>query len=105
MEPRTEKQRRWADILEDWRFSGLSQTEYCRQRGLNIRQFYSYKSRLAKRTAPVAEAGEFIPVAVAPQPPQDDAIVIRVGSAEILYKANTDPRLLTQLLELLEGVR
>jgi hypothetical protein len=42
-----EEQRR---LLADWEASGLTQVEFCRQRGVNANSFKNWKHQLAKRT-------------------------------------------------------
>lgn len=41
-----EEQRR---LLADWEASGLTQVEFCRQRGVNANSFKNWKHQLAKR--------------------------------------------------------
>jgi hypothetical protein len=36
----------WRSILEDWRLSGLSQVEYCKQHSISKSVFYKYHKRL-----------------------------------------------------------
>jgi hypothetical protein len=39
----------WRQHVEAWRESGLSQAEYCRQHGLNLKIFPDYVEPSAKR--------------------------------------------------------
>jgi hypothetical protein len=47
----------WRGVLTEWRASGLSQSEFCRQRGIHPATFSGRKRRLALWTADVADAG------------------------------------------------
>jgi hypothetical protein len=40
----------WQTILEQWRQSGKSQTQFCHEHGLKRGKFSYYKSRLSPRT-------------------------------------------------------
>jgi len=42
----TERGRYWQPIVADWKTSGLSQAEFCRQRGLNVVNFRWWKKQL-----------------------------------------------------------
>lgn len=52
--------------VEAWRKSGLSQAEYCRQRGVNPKTFSGWVNREAPAVEPASL--ELIPVRVAPAP-------------------------------------
>ncbi len=42
---RAERRRFWEKHIEKWESSGLSQAEYCRQNGVNIKSFHHWKRR------------------------------------------------------------
>jgi hypothetical protein len=52
------KQRVWAEHIEAWKSSNLSQVEYCRQKDLSRPQFTYWKCKLGKKADPV----RFVPV-------------------------------------------
>jgi lambda repressor-like predicted transcriptional regulator len=66
----------WADVVSEWRASGLSQMEFCRQRGISDRALnnWLYKSPYRERVARIlaarsqgdahAETPRFLPVSV-----------------------------------------
>ena len=53
-----EKQRVWTCRIDEWKSSGLSQSEYCRQKELSKCQFTYWKCKLVKKADPV----RFVPV-------------------------------------------
>jgi len=42
---RVEKRRIWSKHIEDWRESGKSQAQYCREQGLSAKLFYYWKNK------------------------------------------------------------
>jgi len=42
---REEKRRIWSKHIEDWRESGKSQAQYCREQGLSAKLFYYWKNK------------------------------------------------------------
>ena len=46
---------KWRRHIERWQGSGLSQTEYCGQHGINVRTFAARLSDSRKRPAAVSE--------------------------------------------------
>ena len=69
----TKRARYWADQLASWERSGLSQAEFCRQRGLNGGTFAWWKRQLQKaagklpnrRGRPAKASGRFVEVRLA----------------------------------------
>ncbi|MGC9196618.1 MAG: IS66 family insertion sequence element accessory protein TnpA [Syntrophobacteraceae bacterium] len=43
--PKSEDGRFWERHIEKWKTSGLTQAEYCRKNGINIRSFYRWKRK------------------------------------------------------------
>jgi hypothetical protein len=52
-EQNREKQRVWTSRIKEWKSSGLSQVEYCRQKELSKCQFTYWKCKLDKKEAAV----------------------------------------------------
>ncbi len=44
---RAERRRFWENHIEKWKSGGLSQAEYCRQNGVNLKSFHHWKRRTA----------------------------------------------------------
>jgi lambda repressor-like predicted transcriptional regulator len=82
----------WADVVSQWRTSGLSQKEFCRRRDISDRALnnWLYKSPYRERVARIlaarsqgkidAETPRFLPVAVLSATPGTDS---RVSCATI----------------------
>lgn len=45
----------WAQAIHDWRNSGLSKRDYCREKGIDEKQFYYYQRRIRSLIAAQAE--------------------------------------------------
>jgi len=75
----------WADLIGEWKASGLSQAEFCRQRNISIRSLnnWLYKSPYRERVAQVMaaraqgdihpEMPRFVPMSVVATTPTSDA--------------------------------
>jgi lambda repressor-like predicted transcriptional regulator len=76
MAEQQERDERWADVVSEWRASGLSQREFCLRRGISDRALnnWLYKSPYRERVAQIlaarsqgdhqAETPRFMPVSV-----------------------------------------
>ena len=113
----------WADLVMEWKASGLSQKEFCRQRGISDRALnnWLYKSPYRERVArilasrsqetPHAETHRFLPVAVLGEDRATDApkaskapaieVVLRSGP-RIAVTAGFDAETLRRVVEALE---
>ena len=68
----------WQQHIDQWRDSGLTQTEYCAQHDINSRYFSTWKGKLMPKS-PVNHAPKFIAVDVAPDDkPSIDSGVTKV---------------------------
>ena len=58
---------KWRQHIEQWQSSGLSQAEYCKKQGINVR---TLAARLCDyRKQPAAESVELVPVQMVPTEP------------------------------------
>ena len=57
------KEQRWRQLLQDWKTSGLSRSQFCRTRQLSVNTFDFWRKELARRDA--APASPSLP----PAPP------------------------------------
>ncbi len=57
-----EKYQFWQTHINAWKQSGISQSDFCRQHGLNIKIFGYWKRKLCSRP----EGVSFVPVAIKP---------------------------------------
>jgi hypothetical protein len=92
-----ERRRSWEYHLEQWQRSGLSQAEYCRRHGLNIKTFRYRKRTIGKSALCLVEVPLSAPVYVSSRP-----LRLAVGSRyTIEIEAGFDADTLCQLLEVL----
>lgn len=68
----------WQYHIDQWRASGLTQTEYCAQQGINSRYFSTWKGKLMPKPL-VDQVPKFIPVNVV----QDDKPGINSGIIKV----------------------
>lgn len=57
----TEKYKFWQPHIEAWEHSGISHSDYCREKGLSIKKFGYWKRKLCSKNT---EAVSFVPVAI-----------------------------------------
>lgn len=87
---REEKRAWWHGEVERWRASGLSQSAYCRERGLRLAQFSYWKRRFAE--APESCPGEaaLVPVSLLEGPGEaaaDAGVVVELAHGVRLHLA------------------
>ncbi len=103
----TANQKRWQSIIEDWKQSGLTQAEYCRQHRIKVSHFYFWKNQLKKKMKhrqPESQ-GVFLPVVLESAPSDTVSLLrIRVGGVEIDVSHQTDPVLLQKTVQWLGGL-
>jgi hypothetical protein len=104
------KERFWRRVVRQWRRSGLTVRDFCRQQQLSEPNFYAWRSILAKRDA---EKPAFVPVSVVSEPATcpraEDAPapleLILAGGRRLRVGAGFDVATLQRLLPLLEESR
>ena len=83
----------WREVLEDWKRSGLSITEFCRQRNLKTVTFHRWKTRLQSTDTTMSSKTTFLPITLMPETSVEIAlpngIVLKLPLA-------ADPILITQ---------
>ena len=114
------KERRWRQLMRDWRMSGLSIRQFCSQHGVSQPSFYVWRRELAKRDQEAAErrrhaasrrsrpAPAFLPVQVVASAPDQSE---RSGCLEVQLPTNVllripsgfDRQTLTDVLAALES--
>ena len=93
-----EKQRLWKHHLEQWQASGLSQVEYCRKHGLNIKSFRYHKRRSSKSSLCLVEVPLAAPIYPLPKP-----LSLAVSPRYTIHiEAGFDADTLCRLLEVLD---
>ncbi len=105
----TERGRHWRQLIEECSRSGLTQAEFCRQRGIKGATLSWWKRQLRQRGAlagedcPAKAADRFVEVRV-PGPPAEPAyeLVLR-GGRSIRVPSRFDPQILSRLITAVES--
>lgn len=100
----TEKQQYWQSIIEQWKQSGLSQIEFCRNNQLKPQTFYAYRTLFKKREEPPATPAGFIRLEDPSSRPVP-LLEIQIGPAVVRLNECTDMALATRWIrQLLQAV-
>jgi hypothetical protein len=105
----TALERRWAEILKDWRRAGKTVREFCRQRGLRDSTFWFWKREIPDRgrrrrakaysqSSPV----KFVPVRVVEKAGAPLPLEVMAGRRAVRIAGDFDPAVLRKLLAVLE---
>ena len=90
-------------VIQECNSSGLSNREFCRQRGISEKTYYYWlrklRSQMAEATAP-----QLVPLDPAPVPIQDDVLQIQYRGAELKLPAGVDMDAVAALLRSLQSL-
>ena len=93
----------WAMVIQECNSSGLSNREFCRQRGISEKTYYYWlrklRSQMAEPTVP-----QLVPLDPAPVPIQDDVLQIQYRGAELKLPAGVDMDAVAALLRSLQSL-
>jgi hypothetical protein len=94
----------WKQHIENWRSSGLTQAEYCRQHEIKEYRFTYWK----KRFIPADSGIPFVPVKIRghlpPEPASASLRLIMDKDLAIEIRPDFDPRLLRRLIATLRSL-
>lgn len=111
----TERARYWSDLVAAWSQSGLSQSEFCRQRGINGGTFMWWKRQLQRVPGGVADVPKrrgrpakaasprFVEVRLPGTSTSLAYEVILARGRSIRVPSQFDPRVLSQLIAAVES--
>lgn len=91
----------WAMMIQECNASGLTNREFCRQRGISEKSFYYW---LRKLRGQMAEAAAPQLVQLEPAPVPDDMLQIQYRGAELKLPAGVDMDAVTALLRSIQGL-
>jgi len=108
-----DKEKHWQGILEQYKQSGLSGSQFCKQNGVSEHKFFYWKSTLAKRQKTKNQQKAltkidmpFVPLKIsnntAPQGRTDVKDQIEITKITIKISANSDKAALVSILQSLE---
>ena len=93
----------WAMVVQECAASGLSNREFCRQRGIAEKSFYYWQRKL--RTQIVESASpQLVQLEPASAPFQDDMLQIQYRGAELKLPAGVDLDAVSALLRSLQSL-
>ncbi len=91
----------WQQLLADQQASGLSVTAWCFAQDISLQTFYYWRRRLNMSTPAVPPSPQWL--AIAPAEGSGTLLTLHVGRVAIDVPAGFDPRLLAEVLTVLEG--
>ena len=91
----------WAMVIQECSNSGLSNREFCRQRGISEKTYYYW---LRKLRSQVAEAAVPQLVQLEPSPVQEDMLQIQYRGAELKLPVGVDMDAVAALLRSLQSL-
>ena len=93
----------WAMVVQECAASGLSNREFCRQRGIAEKSFYYWQRKL--RTQIVKSASpQLVQLEPAPVPLQDEMLQIQYRGAELKLPSSVDMDAVAALLRSLQSL-
>jgi hypothetical protein len=109
----TERAKYWSDLVTAWSQSGLSQAEFCRQRGVKVASLTWWKRQLHKLRGDApkdggrlvkAKAGKgFVEVRLTGMPSAPTYEVLLARGRSIRVPAQFDPQILSRLIAAVES--
>jgi transposase-like protein len=104
---RSSKERFWRQMVRQWRSSGLSIRDFCKDRQISEPSLYAWRRTIAQRDA---EAARFVPVQIVAEEkpavakdPSSNGLELLLGAGRVLrIGAGFDEATLRRLLALLQ---
>ena len=93
----------WAMVIQECSDSGLSNREFCRQRGISEKTYYYWLRKLRSQMAEVA-GPQLVQLEPAPVPVQEDMLQIQYRGAELKLPAGVDMDAVAALLRSLQSL-
>ncbi len=91
----------WATVIQECNSSGLSNREFCRQRGIAEKSFYYWQRKLRQQI--VASAAPQL-VQLDPAPVSDDMLQIQYRGAELKLPVGVDMDAVAALLRSIQSL-
>ena len=91
----------WAMVIQECNSSGLSNREFCRQRGISEKSYYYWLRKFRSQMAEVAAPRL---VQLEPAPVQDDMLQIQYRGAELKLPAGVDMDAVAALLRSIQSL-
>ena len=91
----------WAVLIQECSASGLTNKEFCRQRGISEKSFYYWQRKLRQQ---IVEATSPQLVQLEPQPETEDLLQIRFRGAELRLPGGVDLEAVAALLRSIQSL-
>ena len=93
----------WAMVIQECSNSGLSNREFCRQRGISEKTYYYWLRKLRSQMAEVA-GPQLVQLEPAPVPVQEDILQIQYRGAELKLPVGVDIDTMAALLRSIQSL-
>ena len=93
----------WAMVIQECAMSGLSNREFCRQRGIVEKTFYYWQHKLREQSVDTA-APKLVPLESASVPASDDMLQIQYRGAELKLPSGVDLEAVAALLRSVQSL-
>ena len=91
----------WAVLIQECSASGLTNKEFCRQRGISEKSFYYWQRKLRQQ---IVEATSPQLVQLEPQPETEDLLQIQYRGAELRLPGGVDLETVAVLLRSIQSL-
>ena len=91
----------WAVLIRECSASGLTNKEFCRQRGISEKSFYYWQRKLRQQIVESA-APQLVQLEPAPVPVQNDLLQIQYRGSELILPSGVDIDAVAALLRSLQ---
>ena len=91
----------WAVLIQECSASGLTNKEFCRQRGISEKSFYYWQHKLRQQ---IVEATSPQLVQLEPQPETEDLLQIQYRGAELRLPGGVDLEAVAVLLRSIQSL-
>lgn len=91
----------WAVLIQECSASGLTNKEFCRQRGISEKSFYYWQRKLRQQ---IMEATSPQLVQLEPQPETEDLLQIQFRGAELRLPGGVDLEAVAALLRSIQSL-
>ena len=91
----------WAVLIQECSASGLTNKEFCRQRGISEKSFYYWQRKLRQQ---IVEATSPQLVQLEPQPETEDLLQIQYRGAELRLPGGVDLEAVAALLRSIQSL-
>ena len=93
----------WRTKIAEYEASGKRQSVWCRENGINIRNFNRWYNKLKRQTSSTSAIQGWIPVKITEEP-HNMSLNLRIGKVSIEVKEGFQPSLLAEVVKVLGDI-